>query len=115
MARNRDESALVHAIRAKLGARPDCLVLRITVGPVVNPATGAMVGPSAPAGTADLLVCYRGRWVSLEVKSSTGRQSEAQAGHQRGVERAGGIYEVIRSLEDVEKVLASVRACVYKW
>lgn len=56
-------------------------------------------------GLSDLIVCWPGRGVAfVEVKSAVGRQSEAQVGFQEAVESAGGVYVVVRSIEDCEAI-----------
>lgn len=52
-------------------------------------------------GQADIFACMHGRFVAIEVKTATGRQSKAQQQWQQNVERAGGIYILARSVEDV--------------
>lgn len=46
-----------------------------------------------------------GRFLGLEVKSATGKLRPAQEAFQRQLEATGGVYEVVRSVEDVERVL----------
>ena len=52
-------------------------------------------------GAADILACWRGRFVAIEVKSKTGRPSPEQIAFLADVKRAGGIALVARSLNDV--------------
>lgn len=53
---------------------------------------------SMQKGSADISATIRGRSVKIEVKIKDS-QSEAQRDYQRQVERAGGIYIIIRSFE----------------
>ena len=53
-------------------------------------------------GIADLYALKKGRSVWIEVKTSSGRQSEAQVRFQRDIEMHGGEYVVARCVEDVE-------------
>jgi hypothetical protein len=46
-----------------------------------------------------------GQFVQIEVKSATGRQTEAQRKWQRMVEKFGGLYVLARSVEDVAQAL----------
>lgn len=57
-------------------------------------------------GCADLVGCHRGRFVAIEVKTRSGRQSEQQRRFQRAVERAGGLYVVARCTDDALAALA---------
>ncbi|MBF0350940.1 MAG: VRR-NUC domain-containing protein [SAR324 cluster bacterium] len=56
-------------------------------------------------GLPDIICCYQGRMICLEVKSSTGKQSKHQLEFQRKVEWAGCEYYVVRSIEDVDQAL----------
>ena len=49
-------------------------------------------------GSADLVGCYKGRFIAIEVKATTG-QSDAQVCWQRAVERAGGLYVLAYDVE----------------
>lgn len=60
-------------------------------------------------GRADFLVCFRGRWLSLECKTRTGKQSPDQLRDQAEVERAGGIYRVVRSVADVVEIFKTIK------
>ncbi len=70
-----------------------------------------------PKGTADLLIlCWPNPYhytcphetifVELKVK---GKQSEAQREFQKSVEAQGARYELVRSLEDLERILKGDR------
>ena len=52
-------------------------------------------------GQPDIFLILNGRFIGVEVKTKTGRQSEAQKNWQRNCERAGGIYILARSVDDV--------------
>lgn len=59
-------------------------------------------------GSPDILACYRGRFVGIEVKSRTGKQREAQVNFQRAFERAGGTYVLARSVDDVLTAIQAI-------
>lgn len=62
--------------------------------------------PYVKRGVPDLIVILPGgKYLGLEVKSKTGRQSDHQKEFERGVKDAGGLYYLVRSLEDVETIL----------
>ena len=72
--------------------------------------TGAVVGEYkgrkrftrfGTPGQADIVGCYRGRYVSFEVKRDKGRQNPNQVEFERRVNSAGGFYRVVRSVGDV--------------
>lgn len=48
--------------------------------------------------------------VFLEVKTKTGRQSPAQIEFQKKVEKAGAIYRVVQSIDDVQKLLEELNS-----
>jgi hypothetical protein len=52
-------------------------------------------------GVPDILGCYRGRLLGIEVKTPTGKISPDQQGFIDSINRAGGVAFVARSLEDV--------------
>ena len=56
------------------------------------------------AGCADIVACHNGKFYGLEVKTDTGRQSEAQKRAEDEIIRAGGEYHIVRSISDIKKV-----------
>lgn len=68
--------------------------------------TGKMPGRKlAKTGVTDLLGCFRGKLLAIEVKAPTGKLSDEQAEFIFSVREAGGIAFVARSIADVEKQL----------
>lgn len=63
------------------------------------------------AGIPDLLVCYRGRFIGLEVKQPGAEAAvrPRQALVLQQIEEAGGIAEVVSSVEQVAMILATVK------
>jgi len=57
-------------------------------------------GMGSHKGVADLVAIRSGRTVWIEVKTATGRQSDAQLVFEREVRAHGGEYIVARSVED---------------
>lgn len=51
-------------------------------------------------GSPDIIVVEDGRYIGLEVKTPTGKQSKAQKEFQDALEAAGGDYYILRSLDD---------------
>lgn len=56
-------------------------------------------------GTNDLVLVHRGMYYGLEVKIPTGTQSNDQELFQHNIIKAGGKYEVVRSVEEVQAIL----------
>lgn len=51
-------------------------------------------------GQADVTGVAGGRFVALELKRRTGKQRKTQVAYQSRVEAAGGLYIVVRSVDD---------------
>jgi len=51
-------------------------------------------------GTSDLKACINGRFIAIEIKFGHDRQSEAQKGYQEKIESSGGIYIIVKTLDD---------------
>lgn len=66
-------------------------------------------GLGAHKGFPDLTATKGGRTVFVEVKTATGRQSEAQIEFQREIEARGCEYIVARSTEDVAHLCDCLR------
>lgn len=64
-----------------------------------------------PAGLGDVIGCWRGLYVEIEVKTDHGVASEQQLARGEYVRARGGIAFIARSVEDVRQVLRqSIRA-----
>jgi len=59
-------------------------------------------------GVPDILCCYRGRFVGLEVKTAKGRISGPQRVQNDRIRRACGRAVVVRSVADVRVVLEHI-------
>ena len=86
------EAALQRAVIAALEAHGCYVVNVVTAG---------------RAGTPDIIACYEGRLIALEVKTRSGRVSPLQRVEGQRVERAGGVFAVVRS---VDEALATLEA-----
>jgi hypothetical protein len=77
---------------------------RNNTGVAVNKETGQFVRFGIPGGS-DLLVVVPpfGRFLGVETKAKLGRQSEKQKRFQRAVERAGGVYALAKTLEELKR------------
>jgi len=60
------------------------------------------------AGTPDLLICYKGKFIALEVKNETNKTSSLQDIHLQQIKKAGGISAVVRSLEEVKLIIDTI-------
>lgn len=61
-------------------------------------------------GSADYVGCYRGRYVEVELKTPVGRLSAVQCARRELVGKLGGIYAVVRSVEDANELLRQLAA-----
>ena len=52
-------------------------------------------------GVPDIIGCFKGRLIGIEIKSEKGVVSEYQKEFIENINRAGGLAFVARSLEDV--------------
>lgn len=64
------------------------------------------------AGLPDLIICYRGRFLAMEVKTPVGEVSARQTYVHTLIERAGGVVDVPRSLADASNMLDAVDALI---
>lgn len=71
----------------------DVLGHRKTIG------TFKRIPSSARKGSADISAIIRGRSVKLEIKYGKDRQSDVQKAYQAEVERAGGVYIIVRTFD----------------
>ena len=60
------------------------------------------------AGVADLNMLYGGQFYAIELKVEGGRQSQSQKQWQRVITEQGGIYKVIRSLDEFKEFVEGV-------
>lgn len=60
---------------------------------------------SSAFGLPDIIVILEGKFVGLEVKTETGRATELQLRMQEAIRIAGGVYEFVTSVQDVEEIV----------
>ena len=113
-----NETAIQQHIRLALGRLRHVRMFRNNVGKLPDPRTGRWVEFGVGGtGAADLLgwrtvtvtpemVGQRlAQFVSLEVKTATGRVRPEQENWRRVVQEAGGVAAVVRSVEDAQRAL----------
>ena len=66
--------------------------------------------PYGTSGVPDIICCYKGRFLGLEVKLPTGRLTELQKRAIRKINQAGGIACRVESVEDVKRVIEQMDA-----
>lgn len=60
-------------------------------------------------GEPDIFCCYRGRMVLLEVKRPGEKPTPLQAATLAKWQQAGAVAEVVRSVEEVKKILEGLK------
>jgi hypothetical protein len=111
------EAAIQQDIRLALGQTPGLRVFRNNVG-AIKDRNNRLVRYGLCTGSADLIgwqsvvitpamVGQRfARFVSIEVKTPSGRLSPEQETWQTAVQKAGGIAVVARSVDDISFLVA---------
>jgi hypothetical protein len=67
-------------------------------------------GQFGTSGLPDIVCCYKGRFIGLEVKTDKGKTTVLQEVTLRRIRNAGGIVAVVRSVDEVLAVIESVKA-----
>ena len=65
-------------------------------------------GPYGTSGVPDIICCYKGRFLGLEVKLPTGVLTELQKRAIEKINRAGGLASRVECVADVQKIVAQV-------
>ena len=63
-------------------------------------------GPYGTSGVPDIICCYKGCFLGLEVKQPSGRLTVLQKRAIEKINAAGGIARRVESVEDVKAVIA---------
>ena len=57
------------------------------------------------SGLSDIVAVVKGKFIGLEVKTKTGKQTQSQKKAEREIKEAGGEYHIVRSIADVKEIL----------
>ena len=60
------------------------------------------------AGTPDLVLCWKGRLIGIELKAGRGRLSDPQIETHEAITLAGGVVATCRTLDEVIAFLATL-------
>lgn len=107
------EAEIQSAIHRALGSRADTRIFRNHVGKVQDaqgrwhtfglaPGSADLIGWQSVEVTQDMVGRRLAVFLSVEVKTQTGRLSPAQENWRRVVESHGGIAVVARSINDIK-------------
>jgi hypothetical protein len=72
---------------------------KIKVGENERQLKGKYIPTQGTKGSADISATIRGRSVKIEIKQKD-KQSDVQKEYQASIERAGGIYIIVRDFDD---------------
>lgn len=103
------ESTILANARLYLGALPGAMFIRVNTG-VYRALWSEGVVRSAPNGTADLIGSYIGYAVAAEAKTTKGKQTKDQRNFQAAWEKAGGVYVLFTSVDELAAALAALRS-----
>lgn len=102
---NAQHTRVVSEILARCGARPDVRMWSNNSG-VARGLTGNGMIHFGLKGSADILgILFGGQFFSVEVKTGSAVQNQAQKAFQTMVEKFGGIYLLVNSAHQVEAFL----------
>lgn len=59
------------------------------------------------AGVPDIICCYKGKFIALEVKTDDGKTTALQDATIKRIRKAGGIAEIVRSVDEVKRIIES--------
>lgn len=104
-------------IRLELGdveRYPEIVLWRNNTGQMIDKDNRRVVFGCGGKGAADLIGMWthtdgRAQFVALEVKTPIGRLSPEQKLYQQLIERKGGVYAVVRSVEDARAWVDAMR------
>lgn len=63
-------------------------------------------GSYGSCGIPDIIICYKGRFIALEVKTEKGKTTALQDFNINKINKSGGTAVVVRSLEDAKNVIS---------
>lgn len=86
------------------------VAVRINAGMQVidDDAGNRHVMRGAPAGTSDILACYKGTFLAIECKIGKNKPTQLQENFLQRVGEAGGIGLVAYSIDDVQAVTHAI-------
>lgn len=101
----RTEAMIQRAILEYLNHIPGCYFFRAGSG-AFQTAAGRYVKTGRP-GVPDIICLFKGRFIGVEIKTETGRQSNSQKQAEKDILSAGGEYHIVRSISDIRKIICS--------
>lgn len=109
------EREIQKQVHRVLGSRDDCRLFRNTCGYIttdtrhirygLTPGSSDLIGWKTVTITPEMVGCRIAIFLAVEVKTPKGRVTKQQQNFIDVVRRMGGIAEVVRSAEEVDKLL----------
>lgn len=65
-------------------------------------------GMYSTCGIPDIIICYKGKFIALEVKNDVGRPTKLQLIQIDRIKRCGGVATIVRSVDDAKAVIESI-------
>lgn len=106
------EAVIQDEIRKELGnptKYPEIILWRNNSGQMIDQHGRRVVFGIGSPGGADLIGLFAGRFIALEIKSATGQQTEEQRRFEHLVTSKGGVYTVLRSVEEAVAFVERMR------
>jgi len=100
----KEENAIQNAIMDLLSYR-NVFHWRNNTTPIYDPSRKCFRKMNSMKGIPDIICIINGRFLGIEVKTLTGKQSPDQKEFEKVCLKNGGVYCLARSVEDVQEVL----------
>ena len=74
-------------------------------GKIIRPNGSTGYVQNSKKGSPDLILCKNGLWIGIELKTEDGKQSPDQREAEKCIREAGGLYFIVRDVDEMEHVL----------
>lgn len=103
---SKSEKTIEHEILNYLNRIEGCFAWKVnTTGIFDGVVYRKSASPFIFAGVSDIIGVFRGTIIAFEVKTDTGKTSKPQEVFISKIQRCGGVSGVVRSVQDVQRVL----------
>jgi len=82
---------------------------RMSQQPTVSKKGVKFFPKSETPGVADILCCVRGQFIAVEFKRQGEKQTMTQILYEQQVEKAGGIYVVVHSIDEAQTLVRRLK------
>ena len=105
MSEHETQNAIINLITLRGG-----VATRVNSGSAIFKGKNGVVNviKGAEKGTSDILACYRGRYLAIEVKYGKGKATPEQFEFGRQVRDSGGLFLVAYDVEEVNWMLDAI-------